>query len=194
MKTKNSKIRIIARVLAISLFLYSCSLFKDDEPKDSTQENRLEHSYEGELILNYTNTYPEWDVTTTMQVEIKKELGTIHISSTNMSYSGEKIIEDTKLSREGKWILNPVGYVKRDGKREYIEIDAGVEVKFDILKQYILNNLGNWQLINENSISGTPYSTMVFSFEEAEDKGSVVSVTTQGGSMTWTLLLVISIN
>lgn len=179
-------------ILFFSLTTSSCFLFEDDEPKeeDMVPENWLDHSYLGTLTIRFTNVYPEWDESTQMDVEIEKELGTIEFESATLSYSGETLIsDDSKIIRAGSWNIAPTGVLEGDGEIERIAVDANVLIPSDVQKIYALDNSGNWQLVSEVDFASSPNSDLVFNLDDAVISGSVVSASSELGSITWTLRL-----
>ncbi len=67
---------ILSLLLIItSLILSGC---KKDNSNDMVPDNLLDNSYKGSLTVHYTNVYPAWDVSTTMDVDIDKVTGTCY--------------------------------------------------------------------------------------------------------------------
>ncbi len=197
MKYKSLQKQITGLLLLLTAcFLLSGCEKKENDPPDMAPENWLDHSYAGTLKVEYTNSYPEWDVSTQMDVEIEKELGTVTISSTTLNYSGETLVsEDSKIERTGSWSINPNGELKGDIDHPDLFIDAGLITENDIQKIYAKDNSGNWIMVNETDFSGhTPYSELLFDMDDAIVDGSVVSVNTDNGSIIWTLCMVVELD
>jgi hypothetical protein len=175
----------------ILLFLnFSCSKDEDEKVPDQL----LEHDYAGTMTVRYTNVYPEWDETASMEVEIDKEMGLINFEGTTLNYSGETVINnDSKIERSGSWGIDPAGRLEKDKGVITIPVDAGVTVINDIQRVYARDNDGKWQLMNETPFDSEPNSDLVFGLAEAETGGSVVSAESEAGSIIWTLYLTVDI-
>jgi hypothetical protein len=180
----------ILYVLLIGIVFSSCSLFEDDEPDPPDMNpDWLSNNYTGTLYVRYTNNTPEWDVTTQVEVEIIKELGTIEFAEGTLVYSGETLVSaDSKIVRNGSWEIQPIGEIVGDVEHPTINVDAQITVQNDIQKIYAKNNLGDWVLVNETDFSGmTPDSQLVFDLDDAVLEGSVCGASTATGSIIWTL-------
>jgi hypothetical protein len=191
MKTYKSTVSRLLILFIPLLILSGCSLFEDDEPEDpEIPDNWLEHSYEGTLTVNFTNTYPEWDVSTTMDVHIDKETGLVTFSGATLNYSGETLVSaDSKIIRSGNWNIDPTGTMMNDEGVTWIEVDAHVVINSDVQKIYAKTNDGTWKLMNETDFASTPNSDLAFDVDDAVISGSVVSASSDLGSITWTLRL-----
>jgi len=131
---KNFKTLLLLTLFCITLF--------------SCKKQALTNSYIGELHLDYTNTYPEWSVSESMNVKINKD-ALITIESGTVTYSGETLIsDDSKIERSGHWNMSPNGQFA-DGSKENIEIDAVISVLNDITKIYAKDDSGNWILVQQ---------------------------------------------
>jgi hypothetical protein len=150
----------------------------------------LTNDYQGQLYVRYTSTLPPWDVSTTMNVHIAKDLGVVTIDGGTLSYSGDTIINgDSRLVRSGQWSMSPNGILMEDAGRKYIDVDAQVTVQNDIQRIYAKDNDGNWVLVNETPFNETPYSVVSFDFDDAETNGSYQSLVVATGSIIWRLTL-----
>lgn len=150
----------------------------------------LQNDYRGTLYVKSTNTLPPWNVSTTMDVFIDKELGVVSIDNGILSYSGDTIIDgDSRLVRNGEWAMYPIGTLMEDAGRKYIDIDAQVTVQNDVLRVYAKDDEGNWQLMYEMTFNETPYSVVSFDFDEAVLNGSYQSLVVATGSIIWRLTL-----
>ncbi|MDG6224458.1 MAG: hypothetical protein QCI82_02990 [Candidatus Thermoplasmatota archaeon] len=183
---------ILCMTIAIFAAFSGCiDLGSKDDGSDMAPDNWLDRSYSGTLTVRYTNVYPEWDVSTSMKVEIEKEFGTIEIDSATLTYSGETLVSpDSKIERSGSWNIGPSAFFEGDTKTPSLSVDAGITVVNDVQRIYAKDQHGEWQLVNEMPFSETPSSDLLFSFNEALSSGAVISVSTEGGSMTWTLVLI----
>jgi hypothetical protein len=178
-------------LIIISFLLSGCSLFEEEvESEPDIPDNWLEHSYLGTLTVRFTNTYPEWDESATMDVDIDKVTGLVTFSGTTLSYSGETIVSpDSKITRSGNWSIDPTGLLIDDDGTVYMQVDAHVVVNSDVQRIYAKNNKGEWQLVNETDFASTPNSDLSFILDDAVINGSVVSAESELGSITWVLRL-----
>jgi hypothetical protein len=176
-------------ITAGCLLLAGCE--KKEDPPDMAPENWLERSYIGILTVQYTSVYPEWDVSTQMDVVIDKELGAVTIDNATLDYSGETLVsDDSKIERSGSWGLYPTGRLEGTWDDRYVFIDAGIVIQNDMQKIYAKDDEGAWQLVSSLDFSGSePNSDLTFDFDDAIINGSIISVTTNAGSLTWTLYL-----
>lgn len=151
----------------------------------------LTNDYQGHLFVQYTNTLPPWDVSTTMNVHIDKELGVVTIDNGTLSYSGDTIIQnDSRLVRSGEWAMYPIGTLMEDAGSKYMDVDAQVTVQNDVQRIYAKDNDGNWVLVNETPFNETPYSVVSFDFDDAVlNGGSYQSLVVATGSIIWRLTL-----
>ncbi|MBN2612372.1 MAG: hypothetical protein JXB00_12505 [Bacteroidales bacterium] len=183
--------KTISKVITMALILAFATGCTKKDPPNMAPDNWLERSYLGVLTINYTSVYPEWNVSATMDVTIDKEMGDVMVSSTTLNYSGETIIdEDGKIERTGSWELVPTGRLEGTWEDRYVFIDAGIIIQNDVQKIYAKDDQGNWQLVSTVDFSGAePNSDLTFDFDEANSSGSVISVASAAGSITWTLHL-----
>ncbi len=189
MKTNHitTTIRFLALLFVISVIGINCN--KKEDP-NMVPDPVLKNDYRGTLKVSSTNTLPPWSVSTTMDVYIEKELGTITIDPGTLSYSGDTIIqESSRLERTGQWQMYPIGTLMEDASHKYIKVDAQVNVVNDVQRIYAKDNDGNWLLVNEVTFNEAPYSVVDFDFAEAETSGSVSGITVATGSITWTLII-----
>ncbi len=154
----------------------------------SCKKQTLTNNFEGTLRLDYTNTYPEWSVSESMDVTVNKD-ALITVESGTVTYSGETLMsDDSKIVRSGQWNMSPKGQFE-DGSNENIEIDAVVSVVNDITKIYAKDDSGNWVLVQETNNTESPDSDLSFNLNDAV-VGSVCGTTVQTGSIVWTLTLI----
>jgi hypothetical protein len=112
--------------------------------------------------------------------------------SGSISYSGDTITgDDSKIEREGSWIIEPTGELEEAGTDVRIDVDGGITIVSDIQRIYYKDNSGQWQLLNETDFASTPNSDIFFSLNDAVINGSTVQVTTAGGSIRFSLYLVV---
>lgn len=187
MNTHLKILHIFVIIILAVLIIESC---KKKEDPDLIIDPVLENDYEGTLQVYFSNTLPPWSVSTSMNVDIYKDLGTISVDQGILSYSGDTIIqEDSRLTRTGEWVMNPIGTVGSVGGKIRIEIDAQVTVQNDVQSIYAKDDEGNWQLVNETTFNETPNADLAFDLDDAVISGSVVSVVVATGSIVWTLNL-----
>lgn len=186
---------VIVILLILSGLVFSGCQKKDDS-NDMVPDNWLDNSYYGTLSVHYTNLYPAWDVTATMDVDIDKTTGLVTISSTTLSYSGVTLVSaDSKIERRGSWSINPTGVLTNNPDNPDLNVDAGIILQNDVQKIYAKDSKGNWQMVNSTDFSGeTPASDLSFNLNDAVIQGSVISVTAEGGSITWTLRLSVALD
>ena len=138
MKTYKKTAYKLLMVLIPLIILSGCSWFVKDEPEDpDIPENWLEHSYKGTLTVNYTNTYPDWDVSATMDADIDKATGLLSFTGTTLNFSGETLVSsDSKITRSGNWSIDPTGILMADNGVVTIEVDAHVVINTDVQRIY----------------------------------------------------------
>lgn len=170
-------------------FLVILGCNKKEEP-NMVPDPILTNDYQGQLFVQSTNMLPPWNVSTTMDVFIDKELGAVTIDGGTLSYSGDTIInDDSRLVRSGEWAMYPIGTLMEDAGRKYMDVDAQVNVQNDVLSVYAKDDNGNWVLMYETPFNETPYSVVSFDFDEAVLNGSYQSLVVATGSIIWRLTL-----
>jgi hypothetical protein len=170
------------------LFMLSSGCKKDRE--DEPAEDLITTNYTGWLDVYFSNTVPPFEASTQIDVDIDKDLDMILFETGTLSYSGDTIIgDDSKIERTGNWIIEPTGDMEKAGTDVHINVDGGITIVSDIQKIYAKSN-GNWILVNETDFASSPNADIFFSLNEAlVGNGSVVQVTTPGGSIRFTLHL-----
>ena len=171
-----------------SLILVSCK--KKEEP-NMVPDPILDKNYTGTLYVSFTNTLPPWNVSTTMDVEVDKELGVITFDQGTLSYSGDTVIQgSSKLERTGQWKIIPTGIFMKESDVVTIEVDGGVFVQNDVQRIYAKDDNGNWVLVNETTFNENPNADLVFNFKDAQIDGSYCGVSVATGSIMWKLTLI----
>ena len=191
---KLKQLYILSLLLLITgLVLPGC---KKDDSNDMVPDNWLDNSYKGSLTVRYMNVYPAWDVSTTMDVEIDKVTGLVTISNATLNYSGETLVSaDSKIQRSGSWSINPTSELRDKPDNPNIYVDAGIIIQNDVQNIYAKDNSGNWQLVNSTDFSGeTPESELSFNLNDAVIGGSTITASGAGGSIIWTLILVVALD
>lgn len=180
-------LRIFTLILLSAIILGSCK--KKEEP-NMVPEPMLENNYTGTLNVFYKNTLPPWAVSTTMNVEVDKQLGVMTIDQGTLSYTGDTIIQgNSRLQRTGQWTMVPLGTFMMDNNIISIKVDGGVYVQNDVQRIYAKDNDGSWVLVSEVTFNETPNADLIFDFNDAQINGSTCGVTVATGSILWTLTL-----
>jgi len=166
----------------------------DKKEDKMAPDNWLEHNYAGTLVVRYVSEYPEWDVSTTMDVVIDKELGAVTISQGTLSYSGETIIdEDGKIIRSGSWSLYPTGYLTNPDD-PYVYIDGGVVIENDEQKIYAKDNSGVWHLVSTVKYDAVPNADLAFNLDDAVLDGATIQAGGPPSFTSWTLYLTVGLD
>ena len=185
MKTK----RVL--LLFVTLLCINISCKKDI---DMVPDQLLSNSYVGTLTVRSFNSYPEWDKTASINVNIDKETGLVIFGNTTLTYSGETIIEDdSKIERSGSWTIYPTGILMGE-KQIYVEVDAGVSVVNDVQKLYDKDDQGNWVLVIVTNLDSEPNSDLNFVLDDAVVSGSIISADAGSASLTWILKLDVALD
>ncbi|MFO7884915.1 MAG: hypothetical protein R6U68_08845 [Desulfobacteraceae bacterium] len=145
--------------------------------------------YKGTLSVSFTNAYPEWSVSETMEVMIEK--GYVSIEDGTLNYSGETLVsDDSKIARSGAWQMFPTGEIITIEDQTRVDVDAHIDVIDDTTEVYAKTKSGQWIMIKSFSVFKQPCSQVSFPFEEALDGGGAVTgVDVESGSIVWTLSL-----
>jgi len=148
----------------------------------------LSNDYTGFLQLRFTNTYPSFDETTQVDVDINK-YGEVTFGSGTLSYSGDDNNGQSRIVRNGTLQLNPTGYYFDNSGEDYIGVDENTTINENMIVYYW--NGTQWiEALNEN-INETWHGGLAFSIDDAVINGSIVQVVTAQGSVTWGLYLVV---
>ena len=150
----------------------------------------LSNEYSGFLQLRFTNTYPAFDETTQVDVDINK-YGVVTFGSGTLTYNADDNNGQSRIIRNGTLQLNPTGYYFDNGGEDYIGVDENTTINENMIVYYWDDNSQTWvEVINEN-ISNTWNGGLAFSIDEAVINGSIIQVVTPQGSVTWGLYLVV---
>jgi hypothetical protein len=148
----------------------------------------LSNDYTGFLQLRFTNTYPSFDETTQVDVDINK-YGEVTFGSGTLSYSGDDNNGQSRIVRNGTLQLNPTGYYFDNSGEDYIGVDENTTVNENMIVYYWDGT--QWvEALNEN-ITDTWHGGYAFSIDDAVINGSIIQVVTGQGSVTWGLYLVV---
>ena len=191
MKTKHflKPFGTIVVLLLISSLIFFESCNKDDDPENEEPTWVLNGNYEGELLVEFINTTPLWNESTTLDVQVAGLDGKITITAATLNYSGDSVNTTTKIERSGQWNITPTGTLVKQGTTFNIEVDAQTIVQNDVQLTYGKDMDGNWVLESEDNFDEAPNSNLVFSLEDAAASASVVEETLSTGMVRWTLTL-----
>lgn len=162
--------------------------FSDADFAIERQTQVLNNSYTGFLSLRFTNTFPSFDETTQVDVDIDKS-GNVTFGSGTLTYSGDDNNGQARIVRNGTLQLNPTGYYFNNSGEDYIGVDENTTVN-ETMIVYYWNGTSWVETINE-TISDTWHGGLAFSIDDAVISGSIIQVVTSQGSVTWGLYLVV---
>ena len=178
---------IVFLLLISSIILFESCNKDDDSDEEPTWV--LNGNYEGELLVEFINTMPPWNESTSMDIQIAGLDGKITITTATLNYSGDSVNTTTKIERSGQWNITPTGTLVKQGTTFNIEVDAQTVVQNDVQSIYTKDMDGNWVLESEDNFDEAPNSNLVFSLEDAAASVSVVEETLSTGMVRWTLTL-----
>ena len=148
----------------------------------------LSNDYTGFLQLRFTNTYPSFDETTQVDVDINK-YGEVTFGTGTLSYSGDDNNGQSRIVRNGTIQLNPSGYYFDNSGADFIGVDENATINEHMIVYYWDGS--QWvEALNEN-ITDTWHGGYAFSIDDAVINGSIIQVVTSQGSVTWGLYLVV---
>ena len=148
----------------------------------------LSNDYTGFLQLRFTNTYPAFDETTQVDVDINK-YGEVTFGTGTLSYSGDDNNGQSRIVRNGTIQLNPIGYYFDNGGADFIGVDENATINENMIVYY-WDGIQWVEAVNEN-ITDTWHGGYAFSIDDAVINGSIIQVVTAQGSVTWGLYLVV---
>lgn len=152
----------------------------------------LDNDYTGTLYLRFTNTFPEFDESTQVAVEIDK-YGGVTFETGTLSYEGEDQDEQVRIRRSGTLTLAPYGNVFHANGDIIIEVDENTSFN-ERFQQWVWDKqTSTWIPVIDENFSGTWNGGLGFYLGDAETEGSTVSVTTGQDSVIWTLTLAATI-
>jgi len=174
---------LIFTVLVI--FTLSCKKDKDEE----NDVDLLSTNYSGHMEIYFSNTYPPFSASTQVEATIDKDLEVILFETGTLSYSGDTIIDgDSRITRAGNWIIEPVGFLVKAGDDIRIDVDAGITIVSDIQKIYAWDDV-QWVLVSEVDFASTPNADIFFSLNDAVTEGSTMQLVLSTGSIRFSLYL-----
>jgi hypothetical protein len=148
----------------------------------------LSNDYSGFMQLRITNTFPSFDETTQVDVDINK-YGQVTFGTGTLSYSGDDNNGQSRIVRNGTLQLNPTGYYFDNSGEDYIGVDENTTINENMIVYYWDGS--QWiEALNEN-INETWHGGLAFSIDDAVLTGSIISASNAWGSVTWGLYLVV---
>jgi len=176
----------LAIVLAI-LFAYSFIQTGCKKKNDDNTDPVLTNAYKGQLILLFSNSYPQFSETTSIDVDVDKN-GKMTFGIGGLQYSGTNNNGQSKIQREGELIIAPNGEYFIDDDKIHFAVDENTMIN-ETMKVWIWDGT-DWQLQVNETIADTWNGGLDFLLIDAEISGSVVEATTANGTVKWTLILV----
>ena len=146
----------------------------------------LDNDYTGTLYLRFTNTFPEFDASTQVAVDIDK-YGGVTFGTGTLSYEGEDDNGQAKIKRSGTLTLVPYGNVFHANGDIIVEVDENTSYN-ERFQQWVWDGT-TWNQVMDKTVSGTWNGGLGFYLDDAETGGSTVGVTNSQGSIIWTLAL-----
>ena len=173
-------------ILLVLFTLCTCDK-KDDTGEDNQDPFLLPLEYQGQLILYFSNEFPSFESTGSVDVKVDRE-GNMEFSSGGLLYSGTSNNGQAKIKREGEIIMMPGGSAFVDDDVVLFDVNENSMVTEEMTVWHWDGS--SWVQAVSETISEHWNGGLVFSLIEAELEGSVVEVTTEQGSVRWTLVLV----
>lgn len=185
--------KIIYFLVTIFLFLFTLSNCdkKDDtgsggDPNDTIPPYILANEHLGQLHLYLSNEFPEFQANGSVDVKVDRE-GKMEFGSGGLQYSGTSDNGQSKIKREGEIIMMPHGSYFMQGDEVYFNVNENSTLTEQMTVWYWTGT--SWQMAVDETISEAWNGGLVFSLIDAVIDGSVVSVTTEMGTVEWTLTL-----
>lgn len=178
--------------VSLCLFTAFVSLYVFGVPgcgggEDALDTVELPVNYEGSLNLHITNDYPSYDESTDIDAKVNKQ-GVVSFGSGTLHWDAENQLEEGKTKWIGDLNINPTGLTSKCGNGVCIEVNENTTFD-ETIQQYVMLN-GNWKKVADDTQSGTWNEGLAFSLEDAQMDGSVVKASSDQGSVTWTLILI----
>lgn len=185
-------------VSAIFVILLSCNK-NDTENSDENNNNDtigplvLQHRYLGQLHLYFSNEFPEFESTGSVDVEVDRD-GSMEFSSGGLQYLGEDDNGQAKIKREGEIIMMPNGNYFMQDDDIYFAVDENSMLTETMTVWYWNDNTQQWVQAFSQPISETWNGGLNFSLIDAEINGSIIEASSEMGTVRWTLTLSPDIN
>lgn len=181
------KIKIYAlALLTLSTMVYS----KCDKNNEDDDENiyLLETSYHGSLTLFYSNAFPAFSETTTIDADVDVN-GNIVFGIGGMEYFGEDDNGQAKIRRQGELTIAPDGSYFLDEDVVHFNVNENTTVT-ETLTQWVWDDdAQEWIEIFSETTTQTWDGGLDFILEDAAFNGSIQEVSNENGTVRWTLLL-----
>jgi hypothetical protein len=159
----------------------------DDNNNDTLSPFILAKEYAGQLLLYYSNEFPAFESNGSVDVEVDRE-GHMEFSSGGLQYSGTSDNGQAKIKREGEIIMMPHGSAYIKDNEVYFDVNENSMVTEEMTVWYWSGD--TWVQAISETISETWNGGLVFSLIEAVIDGSTIEVSTEMGTVRWTLVLV----
>ena len=169
-------------LIGLSLLLSSCPV----EPEIGVPDPILTNDYKGSLQLRFTNTFPAFDESISMDAEIDKSTGLVDIDSGTLSYLGDETNTNTglRMRREGTISVHPYAHLEEINGELYVQVIENADLN-EHLQTWV-----NGQSVLDQNITDTWDGGLSFKFLESQTGGAVINAANAHGSVTWTLLFV----
>jgi hypothetical protein len=173
---------VLTVVLSFSLIISACKKKNDDD----TSGTPLTNAYKGQLHLLFSNTFPQFSETTSVDVDVNKE-GKMTFGIGGLQYFGEDDNGQSKIRREGELIISPNGDYFIDNDKIHFDVHENTMIT-ETMKVWYWDG-SEWKLAVNENISDTWNGGLDFKLIDAEINGSVVETVTANGTVKWTLTL-----
>ena len=175
-------------LISVSIFVLLENGCKENDDDTSPADSLLllTNDYKGQLHLLFKNTYPEFNESTSIDVDVNKD-GKMNFGIGGLTYFGEDDNGQSKIQRDGELIIAPNGSYFLNGDKVHFAVDENTMIT-ETLKVWVWNGT-SWQLTVNETISETWKGGLSFSLIDAEISGSIVEVSTPNGNVKWTLTL-----
>lgn len=178
------KIILILLSASVVIFCFDGCKDKDDDPDPNP--TLLEHFYEGDLVIFYSNAFPEFEATTSISVEVNR-YGDMTFEQGTLFYSGTSDNGQAKLQREGELTIAPYGETIKNGDEIMFEVDENTVV-VETYKMWVWDGQ-QWIIQVDESITDTWNNGLSFTLAEAVEEGSENIISNANGTLRWTFYL-----
>ena len=185
--------RNLLLLLAIVFIVAGSACKKSEDEADSgpdpnpiSGDTIFEHDYIGSLNLYFSNSYPEFESSTDIEVEVNI-FGDMLFDQGTLFYSGESDNQQSKIRREGELTIAPYGNTVVSNGVIYFEVDENTTV-VENMKFWVWDGT-QWILKVDENITSQWNNGLAFDYIEATSDGAVVQVSNANGTVKWTLTL-----
>jgi hypothetical protein len=140
----------------------------------------------GDLSLFFSNSYPEFESSTSVGVQVNI-FGVMIFDQGTLTYFGEDDNGQSKIQRDGELTLAPNGKAVDNNGVIYFQVDENTTVN-ENMKLWVWDG-STWQLYVDETITEQWNGGLAFDYLESISGGAVVEVVTQNGTVRWTLVL-----